>query len=159
MNLKPLIALLFCSLSSANGITWIESAPYDPDTTPLCKEASDWINQQNIDIDKAIEAGITTAPANISVRHFGKIWNADAAYLVTYSSSLTCGTAGCSTSLFIESNGACTAFDAPYTYQAAIGRNGKLLYLPGRSGCGIWEFSDAGLTHVKNLEECSQQSN
>lgn len=156
MSLKPLIALLLCSLSSAGDIIWIESTPYNPDTTPLCKEASEWVNQKNIGTNKAREAGITTAPANISIRHLGKIWNTDAAYLVTYGSSLTCGTAGCSTRLFIESNGACTAFNAPYTHHTPIGINGTWLYLPAQSGCGVWEFSGTALGHMKSLDKCPQ---
>ena len=156
MNLKPLITLLLCSLSQANEITWIESQPYNPDTIPLCKEASEWINQQSLEIYKAIEDGLTTAPPNTSIRYLGKIWDADSAYLVTFSSSLTCGTAGCSTSLFIERNGACTAFNTPYTYHTPIGTNGKWLYLPSRSGCGVWEFSGTALGHMKNLDKCPQ---
>ena len=81
-------------------------------------------------------------------------------YFILTASSVTCGTAGCRTKLFVSSESGCMQIHSPHIHtNLAVGYDGKYVYLQGQGHqgrCGVWELINTKMKHYKNIDKCPE---
>ena len=77
-------------------------------------------------------------------------------YFVSIVDAVSCGTGGCSTTLFLSNDENYKVSKSPHLHSnTEIGYDGSYLYLQGgRSGCGVWKLVNDKIVHNKNIEQC-----
>ncbi|SMY33412.1 hypothetical protein [Photobacterium andalusiense] len=147
-------ALLF-SIKSAtavnNDITWVSPTILDlkqaHNLCPLIKKSANIFIKETND---AIKEGLTIVEPSL---YQWPLQIDEKPYLaVQYSSSIYCGSRGCSTYLYALNGSECTELDFPHISQQDIGVKGDHLYVQG-DRCGIWSLADE-LHYVINLPNC-----
>lgn len=152
---KVLLSLLAVSsmsvLADNDNINWVSPTELDLATAhnlgPLIeKSAKAFIKETN----DAIKEGLTVVESSLyqwPLTIKGKPYLA-----VQYSSSMYCGSRGCSTSLYALNGNECSELNFPHISQQDIGVKDNHLYFQG-DRCGIWSLTDK-LNHVINLPKC-----
>ncbi|MCD9495519.1 hypothetical protein [Photobacterium carnosum] len=139
------------SANAADNITWVSPTKLDlkqeHNLCPLIKKTA---NTFITETHQAMKEGLTKVepslyqwPLNINGKQY---------LAVQYASSIYCGSAGCSTSLYALNGNDCTDINSPNTKLQDIGIKDNYIYFKGER-CGIWSLTDK-LRHVINLPNC-----
>lgn len=149
--LSLLAASSMTALAANDNITWV--APTELELTTahnLCPLIEKSVNAFIKETNDAIKEGLTVVEP--SLYQWPLTINGKPYLAVQYSSSMYCGSRGCSTSLYALNGNECTELNFPHISQQDIGIKDNHLYFQG-DRCGIWSLTDE-LNHVINLPKC-----
>lgn len=144
MYLKLLLSLLlFSSSASATDINWFKSQKLGSDSNFTCPEITQFINS------------FETNPNN-NFTMWSIDLNQDSVkdYIIVAGVSGYCGSAGCTSRIFLNKGNSCKSISSPYlSHNQKVGFNGSNIFL-SRGQCGVWKLLDTKLVHIENKKNC-----
>jgi len=157
--LKGLFAttLIVVSTFASAEVSWIQSTALKLQPGNYCNELLAYVSEKNSESQRLVDAGLTKlGVGSASIWTFDLNQDNSDDYFIVYSGPGECGSAGCSSTLFVTNAHGCKVVSTPNWHSSApIGIDGsKVYFATDQESCAVWVLKDDRLEHQENSKHC-----